>query len=217
MAVVIVPAIIAGQPVVQRGVNWAAYERVLTEADDRRVPRLTYDRGELESVSPSGRHERDIVSVTLLVELVAAAHAIPVLSVGSMTYRRRAVERGFEPDASFYIRSAPLVRDEDEIDPERDPPPDLVVEVDVANSSLDKLAVFASLGVPEVWRWVEGDLSIDLLRDGSYRRVDVSAELPMLSGGMITTLMAESRSLPRPEWLRRLTDWAAAHARNELH
>ena len=148
----------AEQRLLLRDIEWATYERLVADQADRRVPRLTYDRGELEIVSPGTKHERDSGTLALLVELVAAATDTSVLNVGSMTYKRRTAERGFEPDASFYVASEPLVRDKEEIDPEEDPPPDLVVEVDVTNPSLDKLSVFAELGVPEVGRSADDQL-----------------------------------------------------------
>lgn len=196
------------QRLVLHDISWGTYERIVADHIDRRVPRFTYNRGELEIVSPGTKHERDSVSVTLLVEIVAGAHALPVLSVGSMTYKRRTAERGFEPDASFYVRSEPLVRNKDQIDAEEDPPPDLVVEVDVANPSLDKLLVFAGLGVPEVWRWADNRLRIYLLEADVYRETDRSAALPMLTARIVTRFMAESRSVPRPVWLQTLTAWA---------
>jgi len=36
-------------------------------------------------------------------------------------------------------------------------PPDLAIKIDVSNSSLDKMAVYAELKVPEVWRWQDGN------------------------------------------------------------
>lgn len=208
MAVVVAPALAHVPALVLHNIGWDTYERLLADHAERRAPRFTFDRGELEVMSPSAKHERDSVSLTLLVEIVAGANSIPVLSVGSMTYKRRAAKRGFEPDASFYIGSEPLVGGKEEIDPEVDPPPDLVVEVDVANSSLDRLSVFAGLGVPEVWRWVAGQLHIYLLHGDAYREADRSAALPMLTRENVTKFMAESRSMPRPIWLRSLTEWA---------
>jgi Uma2 family endonuclease len=208
MTTIDAPRVPAEQRLLLRDIEWATYERLVADQADRRTPRLTYDRGELEIVSPGTKHERDSGTLALLVELVAAATDASVLNVGSMTYKRRSAERGFEPDVSFYVGSEPLVRDKEEIDPEEDPPPDLVVEVDVTNPSLDKLSVFAGLGVPEVWRWADDRLRIYLLDAAGYREADRSAALPMLTAQIVTRFMAESRSLPRPAWLRSVTEWA---------
>ena len=39
-----------------RGIRWETYERLLDEAGDQPI-RLTYDRGDLEIMTPSRRHE----------------------------------------------------------------------------------------------------------------------------------------------------------------
>ena len=116
------------------------------------MPRFTLDRGALEITSLGSQRERASGTLALLIEIVAAALRIPVASVGSMIFMREDLKQGFEPVASFYIQHEPHVRDKERIDPRFDAPPDLVIDVDVAHSSLDKFPVFAGLGVPEVWR-----------------------------------------------------------------
>jgi Uma2 family endonuclease len=57
------------------------------------------------------------------------------------------------------------------LDLSRDPPPDLAIEVDVTNSSLDRMSIYATLGVPEVWRLVGDALTFHVLNArGVYRR-----------------------------------------------
>jgi Uma2 family endonuclease len=97
------PRVVADDCVVLRNVSWETYERLLSDDEERRVPRMTYDRGVLELVTPSLPHEKDALTITRIVDIVAAIMGIPVLSAGGTTYRRQDLERGFEPDASFYI------------------------------------------------------------------------------------------------------------------
>lgn len=207
-AVVAVPVEPAERRVVLHDVSWQTYECLLADHIDRSAPRFTYDRGELEIVSPGIEHERDSGTLALLVEIVAAAWSIPVLSVGSMTYKRHDLQRGFEPDASFYVRHEASVRDKDQIDSASDPPPDLVIEVDVTSPSLDKFPIFAEMGVPEVWRRFEGRITIHVLVSGSYREAERSAALPYLTAEIVTRFLDESRSLPRPMWFQAVSDWA---------
>jgi len=81
-----------------------------------------------------------------------------VFGAGSTTFGREDVSGGFEPDQSFYFsENAGRVRGKKRIDLNADdPPPDVVVEVDVTSPSLDKLPVYARLGVREVWRYADG-------------------------------------------------------------
>ena len=112
----------ADELVLLRGVSWETYERILTEQGDRPSPRLTYDRGELELWGPSTEHERDNGLLALLVEEIAIEWSIELLDVGSMTFRRAALQRGFEADSCFYIAHLEQVTGKDQIDAERDPP-----------------------------------------------------------------------------------------------
>jgi Uma2 family endonuclease len=85
-----------------------------------------------------------------------------------------------EPDNCFYIQNLIVVRDrEAELDLTIDPPPDLILEVDVTSSSIDKMAVYAALGVPEVWRWHDDELRLHVLdSEGRYVNVADSLALP---------------------------------------
>ena len=66
-------------------------------------------------------------------------------------------------------------------DAKRDPPPDLVVEVDVTHRSVDREPVYAALGVPEIWRWDGARLAFLALRGQSYEPVQRSTAFPFLS------------------------------------
>lgn len=127
-------------------VAWDTYERLLADDEERRVPRLTYDRGVLELVSPALPHEKSVQTLTLVVEIVAALLGIPILSVGSMTYRRRDLERGFDPAAGFYARREASVWDRAQIDPAADPPPDVILEMVISRTVVDRLPLFGGDG-----------------------------------------------------------------------
>jgi Uma2 family endonuclease len=208
MATVATIASPAEQRIVLSDVAWETYEQLLANFGDRRVPRFAYDQGVLEIVSPSSRHEEDGIALALVVEIVALEHDIDCRPVGSMTYRRKVLQKGFEADASFYIQSQAMVRDRDEIDPEVAPPPDLVIEIDVTNPSLDKLPIYAGLGVPEVWR-CEGDrVTILVLQDGGDRESATSRAIPPLTADVLSRFLVERRSLRRTAWLRTVQAWA---------
>jgi Uma2 family endonuclease len=67
-----------------------------------------------------------------------------------LTDLREDLACGFEPDACFYLDHADAIAPDRPLDLAVDPPPDLVVEVDITRSSLDKFPIYAALGVPEV-------------------------------------------------------------------
>lgn len=140
----------AGQTVILRGVGWETYESLLADHKDRSAPRFAYDCGELEIVSPSPEHEKLNRGLALLMEVVAEEFGGDVYALGSTTLRREDLERGFEPDSCFYIQNEERIRSKDRIDLEVDPPPDLVIEIDITSPSLDKNSIYARRGVPEI-------------------------------------------------------------------
>jgi len=197
----------AEQRLLLYNISRADYERLLDVFADRGSPRLTYDRGVLEIVSPGPEPEETHLVLGSVVSVVAEELGIEFRPVGHTTFRRPGAERGFEADASFYVGDSTVARGLVPIDPVDGPPPDLVIEVDVTHPSLEKPPIYAAVGVPEVWRHHDGRVVILVLSGDGYREVAVSSVLPMLSAADLTRLIAESRGRSRIEWLRSLRAW----------
>ena len=198
------------QRIVLHDISWETYERLLTDHTDSSSPRFTYDRGELEILGPSAEHEIANRTLALLVELVAEELSIEVTNVGSMTFKRHDRQAGLAPDSSFYIQNEERIRDKTQIDPTTDPPPDLIIEIEVTRSAIPKLPIYARLGVPEIWRFDGEQVTIHQLAGREYDDAPVSAALPPLTSQDLTRFMRESRSLRRTVWIRQLRDWARA-------
>jgi len=199
----------AEQRMVLENVSWGTYERLISEREERRKPRFSYDRGRLELMSPSGEHDVSSRLIALLVDMVAEESGIDVENAGSTTFKREDLERGFEPDESFYFsenaaRIRELVRNKGDIVlDEGDPPPDLIVEVDITNPSLNKLPIYAALGVPEVWRHDGERLVILRLRSAEgYTEAGESGFLHAATGETLTRLISAGLTLERPAWRR---------------
>jgi Uma2 family endonuclease len=204
------PRVVADDCVVLRNVSWETYERLLSDDEERRVPRMTYDQGVLELVTPSKPHEVHAAAITRIVDIVTAVLGIPIQSTASTTYRRHDLERGFEPDASFYIQNEPRVRNRREVDLSVDPPPDVVLEMEMSRSARDKLPLFASMGIPEVWRCDGQRVSIFILdrERGGYLESSRSFALPALTSEVLTRFLDESRTMLSPDWFQAVSDWA---------
>jgi Uma2 family endonuclease len=143
--------------------------------------RVTYDRGEMEVMTLSSKHERKKTRLARLVETLTEEMDIDLLGAGSMTCRRPALKRALEADESYWIQNEPRVRDREEIDLEVDPPPDLALEVEISRSTMDRIAIYAALRVPEVWRWDGMTLRVLLLTSrGAYRTSERSKAFPFL-------------------------------------
>ena len=198
--------------VLLRNVSWETYERLMDEREERSVPLFFYDRGDLEITSPSTQHETISQVVALLVQLLAIELDTDVQSTGSTTFKREGLAKGFEPDQSCYLGDAiEIVRGRRSIDLDAgDPSPDLVVEVDLTDPSLDKLPVYARLGVTEVWRFVGGKpeiLSLDVT-GSAYEASERSVVLPILVSEALINLVEDGLTARRPDWARRVREWA---------
>ncbi|MBA3714274.1 MAG: Uma2 family endonuclease [Pyrinomonadaceae bacterium] len=90
--------------VILHGISWETYERLLAEHVESAGPRFTYDSGMLEIMILSLEHEKPNRTLALFVDLVAAELEIDVERVGSNTFKREDLLKGFEPDSSFYIQ-----------------------------------------------------------------------------------------------------------------
>jgi Uma2 family endonuclease len=83
-----------------------------------------------------------------------------------------------------------------------------VIEIDISRSSLDRLPIFASSGVPEVWRYDGMRVAIFKLAGGAYQEQETSEAFPGVTSQIITQFMEESKTLQRTGWLRRIRTWA---------
>ena len=88
----------AEQRVILQNVSWRTYQDLLADCEDRSSPRLTYDRGVLEIMSPSAEHEEYNRTISMLVEVVAEELSIDVRNLGSTTFKREEQLRGTEPE-----------------------------------------------------------------------------------------------------------------------
>ena len=175
------------------GVTWQDYVRLRDIPANRNV-RMTYDDGDLELMSPSKLHERIAELLGQLVSAWTQERQIPVQSCGSTTFQRQDRQRGLEPDKCYYIQCEAIVRDREALDLAVDPPPDLVIEVDVSSLSRRRLAIYAQMGVPEVWLWCSETLRFFLLSEQSqYLATDDSAALPGFPRQLAEQLLMQRR------------------------
>jgi Uma2 family endonuclease len=208
MAMAVRPVESASQCVVLQGVSWDTYERLLADFQDSHAAHLTYDQGVLEILAPSAKHEEPNRALALLIEMLALELDIDIRNLGSTTFKRGDLSRGLEPDSCFYIQHAAQISGKDDIDPAVDPPPELVIEVDITHPSFDKLPLYAAVGVAEVWRYDGAAVTIHTLAQETYTVSETSQALPGVTSAMLSQFIEQSRQLRRPDWLRRVREWA---------
>ncbi len=194
----------AEQRVVLSNVSWDTYERLLKDLENSSTPHLTFSEGVLEIMSPRREHEECNRNLALMVEIFAEEFEIEIANLGSTTFKREDLERGFEADSCFYIQNEARMRGKRDIDAAVDPPPDLVVEIDLTSDSIDKFPIFAKFNVPEVWRYSKGQVTICTLEGDKYQQQPASCALPLLTASDLTALLKSSASMKRTEWLHHL-------------
>jgi Uma2 family endonuclease len=180
--------------VILTGVSWETYERLLAEHEECGGPRFTYDEGMLQIMVLSSRHEGPNRTLTSLVEVIAEELDIDLRRLGSTTFKREDLLKGFEPDSCFFVQRANEIEGKDKAALEVDPPPDLVIEIDITSDSLDRFPIFAAVGVPEVWRYDGARVAINRLDEGKYAEVAKSIAVPVLTAEAATRFIEESKT-----------------------
>src|SRR5215831_5289218 len=198
--------------VILHNISWSLYEQLLAAHEDKSSPHFVYDRGELEITVLSYEHEELNRLLDNCIAVIAMEWNIEYRNAGSTTFKRENLERGFESDSCFYVQHAEQIAGKKRLDLTVDPPPDLVLEIDITHPSLNKLSIFAAVGVPEVWRYDGERVRMLALAGDSYVEREQSLAFPALQSVHLAELLATSQQMPRTAWLRYVRAWAQTQA-----
>jgi Uma2 family endonuclease len=188
-------------------VPWSGYLALL-EAFDERPIHVTYDRGELEIMTLGREHEYYKTLLGRLIETMTMVLRIRMSSGGSITMNREALERGLESDECYWIQHEALVRGKMDYDIETDPPPDLALEIDVSSSSINRMGIYATLRIPEVWRLCRKELTVHhLAGNGQYREKNRSRAFPFLPMDEIRRFVRDAQTVDETTLLCSFQDW----------
>ena len=155
------------------GISWDDYELLLEDFEERPGVRVTYNQGRLEIVTTSSEHEQWKEFVLRLVQVLCEELGLNLQSYGGTTWKRKR-------DLNLLV----------------DPPTDVVVEIDKSNQSLSKFPIYATFGVPEIWRCdVKRDTVqiYELSGVKSYVEIPSSRSFPILTNSVLTTYIERSR------------------------
>ncbi|MEG4167114.1 MULTISPECIES: Uma2 family endonuclease [unclassified Microcoleus] len=200
---------LAGSHLVLHDISWETYEQLLEIFAERSMPRMTYYQGTLELMVPLPEHERYSWTLGRLIVALSEEIGIEIIGLKSSTWRSEPKKAGNEADECFYIQNEALMRRKLTIALKNDPPPDLAVDMDLTSSSINKMAVYAELKVPEVWIWKKGKLIINILNDTGYVESETSlafASFPVKELAQFMSLDSEKGENARirefREWVR---------------
>jgi Uma2 family endonuclease len=174
------PPLMGENRMVFRSLDWSAFQQIRQLLAERTHARFTYDTGTLEITMPLEGHERLARLIELFIRILVVELGLKMKSMGSTTLAREDLLRSAEPDNGYYIQNYALVADH-QVDLAIDPPPDLVVEVDITHTDIQKNNLYASLGVPEFWRFNGRQWTIFQLVEGRYEECDVSPTFSLVT------------------------------------
>jgi Uma2 family endonuclease len=189
--------------VILHNISWETYERILADYEDVSSPHFAYCDGDLEIMVMGFQHETLKMELSELVAEIARVLEIDYKSAGSTTFRKEKKKKGFEGDATFYFENVETVRRKKEIDLSKgDPPPELVIEVDITHGSLPRFPIFAGIGIAEVWRFDGDDVKIYRLENDKYQQVAESVCLPGVKSEIVTDLLFAAQELKKMDWVK---------------
>ncbi len=195
-----------GHRVLLHDVSWQEFEAILEEFGEHRASRIAYSKGTLEIRMPLPEHEVNKEIIGDMVKILLEELEIDRECFGSTTFKRKDMAQGIEPDNCFYIQNHALMIGKKRIDLTVDPPPDLAIEVDVTSKT--QIDVYEALGVPELWRYENNKLQINVLQDGTYIESETSptfSNLPIVEA--ISQFVEQSRIIGTSPTLRAFRNW----------
>jgi Uma2 family endonuclease len=192
-------------------VTWREYEKLLEALGDNSNVRVSYDSGRLEIMSPSDWHDYYKSLLGRLVDVLAEELEIECASFGSTTFKKEEEAKGTEPDECFYITNVGRVIGKPGLDLDRDPPPDLAIEVDISHQSQSKFPIYAALGVPEIWRYRKGKIYFYRLSGQNYIEIQASDLFPFLTPEALAGFLDQDYIQGLNEVKRKFRKWVQAN------
>ncbi|CAN1211936.1 hypothetical protein TUMEXPCC7403_17150 [Tumidithrix helvetica PCC 7403] len=137
--------VVAEHRVLLHNVSWETFECLLAESGDSRSTRFYYLDGTLEIMYPLSLHEGSNRFIEKLLTIIADELDIDMRNLGSLLMKIKQQKLGGEPDSCYYIQNEPAIRGKEDIVVGEDPPPDLVLEVDITSPSDRRLPILRVL------------------------------------------------------------------------
>lgn len=203
------------QRIVLENISWEKLEALLSEMGDERTTRFTYDRGRLELMNPLEDHDRCRRLIESLILVLVDELDLLLEGYVAPTLKRPDLGRAIEPDAGYYMQRVAQIQGKGAIDLTTDPAPDLLQEAVLTPSSLNRLSIYAKLGVPEVWQYTtrpgddffKGTFAIHVLKQDRYVEASHSLAFPILPASKVLEFIEQSDSIGLMTALRVLRSW----------
>jgi len=194
--------------IVMDDVSWDYYTRTLEELGPSSGTKVIYDQGRMEIVTHSDKHERTKKIIARLLEMYAAEMEIQITPLGMLTMRRRKLARGLEPDECYFVQTPAPPTSEGEFNLSVNPPPDLAIEVEISETVISKIPIYAALKVKEVWRYAGGRIAVlHLNRKGEYQPKKKSLAFPKLDIQRFNKFVSQTSAEGDLKAIKALREW----------
>ena len=187
-----IPELVGEKRVVFHGLSWNDYLQIFDALPQNRHSRLSFCDGTLEITMPLEDHEFALRLIERFIFILILEMGLDMKTMGSTTMNRPDVNKGAEPDCAYYITNQSKVKGRN-VDFEQDPPPDLVVEIDITNTDIHKNKLYAAMGIPEFWRYDGAVLGIFILENGDYQECEASLLFPVIQKEDLYRFLEEAR------------------------
>lgn len=157
--------------------TWQDYQQLVQQLGDRQIPRIKYRSGEILLMAPLPKHGRGADVIAAVVRVLLEHLELDYTAFTPITMELPEVS-GIEPDYCFYIDHWAAVVGKDRIEWGVEPPPDLVIEVDV--TSYTDVNDYLPYRFGEVWLFKRNQLTIYRLQDEGYFILPISRYFPNL-------------------------------------
>jgi Uma2 family endonuclease len=195
------------QRTVLHNISWETFEAILRETGEDRGSRFAYEDGTLEIMTPLFEHKNPKCNFGNLIVALAEELGIEIKSAGSTTLKKSKNKKGIEPDNCYYIQNELAVRNKKTLDLEVDIPPDLAIEIDITNSSVNKFNIYSALAVPELWLYDGKKLQFYQLVEIQYLKCNYSIAFPIVSVNDISRFIEQSKIMGEIALLKSFRNW----------
>lgn len=186
--------------------TWQDYCQLRDSRGDKSIPRIKFRNSEILLMSPLPKHGREANILADIVKVLLDSQNRNYEAFTPITMDLPE-ERGIEPDYCFYIDNWQTAVGKDRIDWRNNPPPDLVIEIDV--TSYTAVEDYLPYKVPEVWLFRKTGLQIHALETGGYQQQLLSRyfpnlDLPKLVEGVFQMALEQGMGMAIREFRRTL-------------
>jgi len=164
--------------VVRLPATWQEYQKLSHQRGDGSIPRIKYRSGEILLMSPMPKHGRDAHLIANVITTLLD-HTEREYDAFTPVTMELPEQSGIEPDYCFYIEHWQAVSGKERIDWQTDPPPDLVLEIDV--TSYSDVNDYLPYRVPEVWLFRKNQLLVYQLHGAEYLLQPKSQYFPAIN------------------------------------